>query len=154
MQEIADAVGEHQIPPPLVVNMDETGLRIVPVDKYTLDFCGTKQIAVTGKEDKREITAVLAYTLCGSLLPPQLLYQGKTDRCYPGVKFPQGWDVHHSESHWSTQHALERCMETVLQPWLSRCKEVATSLVTEELTSDGCLQSSQNIWDLMEQNNI
>ena len=33
LSEITEAVREHKIPDHLIINMDETGLRIVPVDK-------------------------------------------------------------------------------------------------------------------------
>ena len=54
---------------------------------------------IKGIEDKREITALLALTLSGVLLPPQLLYLGKTDRCHPHVNFPPDWDVFHTNNH-------------------------------------------------------
>ena len=61
------------------VRLLETGLPIVPVRSYTLEVCGEKQVSVTGNDDKRQITAVVGCSLSGKLLPPQLLYEGKTD---------------------------------------------------------------------------
>lgn len=71
----------------------------------TLAEKGSKEIAIVGTEDKRQITAVLACTPLGELRPPQLLYQGTTDRCPPpsSVRFPEGWDIWHSHSHWSAE---------------------------------------------------
>ena len=99
LSEITKVVREHKIPDHLIINMDKTGLSIVPVDKYTLEVGGSMQLAVTGQEDQREITCVVACTLSGLLLPPQLIYEGKTDRCHPKVRFPKGWDIYHSSSH-------------------------------------------------------
>ena len=96
---------EHSIPPELVINLDETGLPLVTVSQWTLEEEG----AVTGLEDKRQITGLLACTVGGEMLPTQLLYEGTTERCYPvKLKFPPGWDVWHSSTHWS-MHAIISC---------------------------------------------
>jgi hypothetical protein len=55
-------------------------------------FPGAKQVEIIGIEDKRQITALLSCTMSGDLLPPQLLYQGKTQNCHPKVDFPEEWD--------------------------------------------------------------
>ena len=70
---------------------------------------GVKQVPVVGKDDKREITALLAATASGKLLPPQLIYQGKTTGCHPKVTFPEKWNVTHSDNHWSTE---KPCLST------------------------------------------
>ena len=49
---------------------------------------GCTQVPVVGKEDKRETTVVLAVTASGKLLPPQLIYQGKTNGCHLKITFP------------------------------------------------------------------
>ena len=41
------------------------------------------QVSVFGLGDKHEMTALLAVTMSGKLLPPQLLCGGKTDACHP-----------------------------------------------------------------------
>ena len=56
--------------------------------------------------------------MAGNLLPPQLLYQGKTDQCHPPVKFPKGWDIHHSENHWSNEQTMLRFIDTILLPYI------------------------------------
>ena len=39
---------------------------------------GSKRVEVIGKDDKRQLTAVLAGTLDGDFLPSQIIYQGTT----------------------------------------------------------------------------
>ena len=63
-------------PSQLIINWDQTGVRIVPCDSWTMEKKGKKQVDIVGKDDKREITALLAATLSGNMLPPQLLYTG------------------------------------------------------------------------------
>ena len=67
---------------------------------------GSKQVAVVGKDDERQITALFAATASGRLLPPQLIYQGKTTGCHPKVTFPDKWHVTHSDSHWSIERTM------------------------------------------------
>ena len=65
------------------------------------------------------MTAVLAATASGQLLPPQLLYQGKTDKCLPAaVNFPKDWDVHHSPNHWSNTETMVRYIDTIINPYV------------------------------------
>ena len=106
-----------------MINVDETPLKIVPVDKWTLEREGSKQVPVVGLEDKREITGLLGCTLSGRMLPPQLIYEGKTERCHPSFTFPEKWDIWHSESHWCTHTTMTRYVEMVLEPWLECCRE-------------------------------
>ena len=37
---------------------------------------------------------------------PQILYEGKTNRCHPAVEFPEGWDVSHTSDHRSNEVPL------------------------------------------------
>ena len=49
---------------------------------------GAKKVEIIAKDDKRQITVVIAGSLKGDTLPLQIIYQGKTPRCLPSVKFP------------------------------------------------------------------
>ena len=59
----------------------------MPVANWTLEKKGAAQVPVVGLEDKRQITADVGTSLDGTLLPPQLLYEGLTTRCHPSVSF-------------------------------------------------------------------
>ena len=67
-----------------------------------------KVILITNSDDKRQITAVLAATLTGEYLPPQVIYKENTMRYHPKVSFPQGWDVWYSDNHWSNEETIKR----------------------------------------------
>ena len=67
---------------------------------------GEKSVPIAALDYKREITVVLAVTLAGEHLPPQILYQGKTERC----QFPPEWDVWHTQNHWSNEATVKRYM--------------------------------------------
>eukprot|EP00058_Branchiostoma_floridae_P025112 XP_002610602.1 hypothetical protein BRAFLDRAFT_65792 [Branchiostoma floridae] len=117
-QRIEAAIRDNNIPDEMVCNWDQTGVNIVPVSDWTLEEEGTKQVPITGLEDKRQITLLLTTSLSGQLLPPQALYQGKTDACHPKFKFPEEWDIFHTESHWSNGPSMLRYADRVLIPYM------------------------------------
>ena len=94
------------------------GVKIIPVSNWTLAEKGLRQIEITGIDDKRDMTALLAATASGELLPPQLLYQGKTTKCLPVADFPKEWDVHYSPNHWSNHLSMVRYIDTIIIPYV------------------------------------
>ena len=101
LQQVATIVQENEVPPDLIIKWDQTEAKFVPTSQWTLEQQGVKQVDVTGLDDKREMTVLLACTLSGSLLLPLLNCTGKTIKCHPVINFPAGWDVWHSDNHWS-----------------------------------------------------
>ena len=104
----------------MVVNFDQTGTKMVPVSDWNQ---GTKQIEVVGRDDKREITLLLAISLSGELLNPQVIYAGKTDRCHADAPVPPGWNVTHSASHWSTTETMVEHVDAVLAPYMKEQRQ-------------------------------
>ena len=122
-KRIVDCVREHNIPPELIINWDQTGAKYVSTSEWTLAEKGSKQVTVIGKEDKREMTVLLLCTMSGFLLPPHLIYCGKTNKCHPDITFPHGWDVHCSENHWSTEATMLHFIECVTVPYVQSTRE-------------------------------
>ena len=80
-------------------------------------------IPIAHSDDKRQLTAVLAITAAGDYLPAQLFYQGKTLKCHPQVSFPPGWDVWHSENHWSNEITMKRYIDKVIVPFVTKKRQ-------------------------------
>ncbi|XP_070535305.1 uncharacterized protein [Ptychodera flava] len=117
LQRITEIIKEFNIPPEMIINWDQTGVAIIPAGDWTIwEAEGSRQVTIAGLDDKRQITAVFAASAAGDFLPPQLLYQGKTDRCHPIFNFPENWDIHHTESHWSNQESMKRYIDKVIIP--------------------------------------
>jgi len=110
----------------MVVNFDQTGTKMVPVSDWTLEVSGTKQIDMVGLDDKREVTVLLAVSLTGELLPPQIIYKGKTDQCHPTVDYPNGWHNTHSVmiNHWSTEETMLQYADTVLALYMAKQRQL------------------------------
>ena len=79
---------------------------------------GEKVVPITNSDDKCQITAVLAVTMSGEYLSPQLIYKGKTERCHPAGEVPEGWDIWHSHNHWSNEETMLRYIEMVIAPFV------------------------------------
>ncbi|XP_060570431.1 uncharacterized protein LOC132728775, partial [Ruditapes philippinarum] len=84
---------------------------------------GSKQVPVKGMDDKRQITLLLVFSKSGSVPPPQVIYAGLTDQCHPKYTFPEGWDIFHSPSHWSTEETMLRYVENVIVPYIDHVRE-------------------------------
>lgn len=122
-KRIAFNIQVHKVHPSLVVNMDQTGILLAPADCRTYETKGSKAVKVIGADDKRQITACIASSLSGDLLPLQLIFQGKTDQCHPPLtEEARSAFVHltHSENHWSNQTTMQEYICKVLIPYAER----------------------------------
>jgi DDE superfamily endonuclease len=112
-----------QIHPSLVINMDQTGVHLVSASSWTYEMVGSSDVAIVGAEDKRQITACVAASLRGDLLPLQLIFQGKTTRSLPpatAASTAARVDITYSANHWSTQETMQRWITNVLHPHSER----------------------------------
>ena len=116
LTEVVTTVIMEDIPPQLILNWDQTGLKIVPSSAWTMDLRGSKRVEMIGVDDKRQITAVFCGSLIGDFLPVQLIYKGKISRCHPKYTFPPGWHITHSPKHWSTEETMIQYVDLVILP--------------------------------------
>jgi len=120
----------HNIPPELVVNYDQTAIYVRPATEQTYETKGVKAVRSLGKDEKRQITGMVSSASSGSMLPLQLIFQGKTTAVVPNhvearEAVRKGWDFTNLENHWSNQTTMKRFVEKVLDPWrVEKCKEL------------------------------
>ena len=122
-KRVAFAMQVYKVHPSLVVNMDQTGVNLVPVGTRTYESKGAKEVKVIGAEDKRQITCCVASSLDGDLLPMQLIFQGKTDQCHPPAtpaSREANVNVTHSKNHWSNQETMQQWVTEVLVAYAER----------------------------------
>ena len=112
-----------EIPPPLIINWDQTGIHYVPVSSWTMEKQGAKRIELAGKEDERQLTAVLAGSMAGDFLLPQIVCQEKTNRCLPHVDFPVGWHVTYSANHWCNKITMKDYINKIILPYVKQKRE-------------------------------
>lgn len=68
------------IPPDLVLNSDQGGIPPIAFMSSTWAKVGVKDVALTGLDDKRQMTAVLGSSATGKPLPLQVVMEGKSVR--------------------------------------------------------------------------
>ena len=84
---------------------------------------GSKQLTIAGSNDKWQITLLLTVTKAGTLLPPQLIYSGKTSKCLPVTRFASDWDPTFTSNHWSNEESMLRYIDNIILPFISRRRE-------------------------------
>ena len=155
--DIKVCVEMDDIPPALVINLDQTGIHYMPAGSWTMEKEGAKRVEVTAADDKRQITAVFAGSLSGDFLPPQLIYKGTTHCCLPTVVFPDSWDITHSENHWSNEKTMIQYMEKILLPYIKKTRS------DMKLQEDQCAllifdqfkgQVTEKMFKLLEENHV
>ena len=108
----------EEVPDELVINWDHTGLNYVPTSNWTMAEEGSNRVEIVGLGDKRQITAVLACSLSGDFLPPQVIYAGKTPRCLPSVSYPNTWHITFTENHWANERTTIDHINKILLPYI------------------------------------
>lgn len=124
VEKVNSVVKKYNVPDTLVLNWDQTGCQMVPGGEWTMDLKGSNQVSISGLDDKRQITVLLAVTKSGEMLPPQVIYAGKTERCLPKVDFPPEWDIYYTESHWSNEDSMLRFVKKVVIPYVNKIREL------------------------------
>ena len=122
LAEVTTIVEMEEIPPELILNFDQTGVKIVPSSTWTMDREGSRRVEVIGVGDKRMITAVFCGSLVGDFLPVQVIYKGKTNRVHPHYQFPINWHVTHSGNHWSTEVTMIQYVENIIIPYVNNIR--------------------------------
>ena len=122
-QDIKSAVVMDEVPAELIINLDQTGLKYVPVSEWTMEQEGAKRVEIDGKDDKRQITAVFGCSMSGDFLPPQLVYQGKTSKCLPSFTFPSDWSITYTANHWCNEDTMELYINDIIFPYLWQTRQ-------------------------------
>ena len=74
LHDIVALAEEHNVPSSLILNLDQTPLKYIPVGRQSLAKKGSKSVSIAGSTDKRSITGTFIITLSGNFLPMQLIY--------------------------------------------------------------------------------
>ena len=108
----------EEVPAELIINWDQTGIKLIPSSSWTMEKLGSNRVETIGTHDKRQKTAVFCGTMVGDFLPVQLIYQRKTPRSHPHYQFPSKWEITHSPKHWSTEKTMLQYIENVIAPFV------------------------------------
>lgn len=121
LRDVHDKIRQHDIPPQLVLNADQTPSSYVSVGKSTMTARGEKSVPIKGLTDKRNITLTFVVSLSGEFLPMQIIYGGKTAASQPcGFQFPKGFCLSQNPKHWSNEEETLKLINEVINPYLVR----------------------------------
>lgn len=83
----------------------------MPSNGYTFHDCGSEQVDIVAKDEKRAYTLLVASTADGDFLPFQQVWSGASDRSLPSQNAPrmqdaidQGFDFAFAKSAKKTSH--------------------------------------------------
>ena len=124
LHDIVDTVEKYEIPLSLILNLDQTPLKYVPVGNETMALSDSQSVTIEGNSDKRCITGTFAITIHDEFLPVHLIYKGKTMQSLPRFKFPREFCLSANEKHFSNRYESMKYLEEVIVPYFKKQRSV------------------------------
>lgn len=114
--QCAKAIRIGKYPLELIGNMDETPMWFDIVPQSSITKKGSKSVVIrTSGSDKRHLTVVLAVMADGTILPPMIIFKGKTNRTIRDLVVPTGFVVTTQEKAWMDE---ERMLMWLREIWI------------------------------------
>ena len=123
MHRIVQKVEQHSIPPSMLINIDQTPLKMVPVSRTTKDARNSTRVPIAGSGDKRTITGTFSQSLDGNFIPPQLIYKRKTSQSLPKTNFPKGFSLSVNPTHFSNTEETLNLLSDIIIPYMEEQRE-------------------------------
>ena len=87
--DIVSRVDKYNIPDPLIINIDQTPTKYIPVSRSTLAKKNSNSVAIKGSSDKTIVTVTFSIFFNENFLPIQLIYREKTKKIFAQIQFCQ-----------------------------------------------------------------
>ena len=120
---IVKKIEDNDISQSLVLNLDQTPSKYIPVLNKTTVPKGSKTVPIKGSTEKRMITATFTITLDGHFLPMQLIYGGKTSKSLPRVNFSKSFSLSANPKHYSNEQKSIKVLEEIIIPYVKKERE-------------------------------
>lgn len=133
-------IRDHNIPPQLRVNTDQTQVVYQQGSKTTWHERGAKQVPTVGHDEKRAFTLVPSISASGDVLPMQAIYFGKTPTSCPSKSSPLYAESQElglrllpskSKTYWSTQATMRDLVDNIIAPYFESQKETLGLATTQ-----------------------
>ena len=138
LHDIVTTAEEHKVPSCLILNLDQTPLKYIPVGRQSLAKKGSKSVSIAGSTDKRSITGTFIITLSGKFLPMQLIYGGKTKQSLPRFKFPESFSVSANLKHFSNNPESLKVIEETILPYVKQQRSGIRKARSSRYLNYGC----------------
>ena len=110
----------------LVANMDQTSAFFDMIPVKSICKTGSRECIVrTSGSKKKHVNIVLSAAADGTMLPPMLIFKGKTDKTIKKLCIPEGFIVKTQEKSWMDEGLMEVWVEEI---WLKYVKDVSRQL--------------------------
>ena len=120
---IVKKIEDNDIAPSLVLYLDQTPPKYIPLLNKTMALKGLKTVPIKGSTEKRMITATFTITLDGHFLPLQLIHGGKTSKSLPTVNFPKSFSLNANPKHCSNEQESIKVLEEIIIPYVKKERE-------------------------------
>ena len=98
---------QHQFPPKMIINMDETPVCFDMPSNSTIYRCGSKEVVICGTgAHKRRFTITLACTASGEMLTPFVTFKAKTDHCLKKIVYKESEIIVTTQDNGWMDHSL------------------------------------------------
>ena len=84
---------------------------------------GTKNVPISGIDDKRSLTATFCITMENKFLPMQLMYKGNTSQSLPKIQFPNGFSLGANLKHYSNETESLKFLKEIILPHVKTERE-------------------------------
>ena len=124
LHDIASAIRTCNIPDELILNADQPPSKYIPTINVTMAEQGTAHIPARGGDDKRAIAVTVIQSLSSKMLPFQIIYTGKKERCLPkNATDKKNFLFSYNETHWSNEVKTLTSIGKIIAPYLENVKK-------------------------------
>ena len=117
--EVASVFQDGDYPLDYICNMDETPIYLDLLPSKVVDRKGKKTIPVrTTASEKNRVTATLACTASGKMLPPFVVFKGKTKRTLKKLNVPKGVVCTTQPKAWMDEERMLEWIDEVWKPYV------------------------------------
>ena len=102
----------------MVVNLDQTLIKLAPWSKNSITKADSNSISVGEVHNKHIITETFAITLSGEFIPTQLKYRSWNSESLPRVEFPQSFSLSVNPKHYSNEKESIKFFNEIAIPYL------------------------------------
>ena len=75
LRDVVTIVKMEDISGELILNWDQTGIKMIPMNSFTMEQEGVQRVEMIGLSNKRQIKAVFCGSILGDFLTIQLIYK-------------------------------------------------------------------------------
>lgn len=130
---LVSTISQHNVPKPLSVNSDQTGVTYSASGLATWAPIGSKQVEVVGKDERRSFTLMVGISMSGEVLPFQAIYGGRSAASLPTGNAPSYLEATKelkfhleysgNDTYWSTMKTMRSYVTNILVPYFEKHRQ-------------------------------